>query len=341
VTLILTCATRRSIVQVSDRRLTVDGRLYDDNTTKAVFYCGRVAIAYTGDARIAGQDTAEWLSTKLTGHANLEEALRDAARSFEEHTARQRGRRPSLAVVACGWATYKGAGTPRPFVCTVSNFLTEDGEWSADNKLEVSQRLDWLDSGRSHLLVCAGQGLNSRELARLDVAIRDSLRQRSEPFGLASALGEMIRQVSDDGTERGRRVGKGLIVQALSREAVLAGRGMILSPLTPDANSAIYLAQDGSTDRWLSPWVACGGGVFIGGGGPAGGPGSMTEQIEAQARSVPIVLPVGQSSVRVSCPFCAREGKDTLIEAELDEGEVERRTFCGGDKGHPLHVVRQ
>src|SRR5262249_48610065 len=105
VTLILTCATRRSIVQVSDRRLTVDGRLYDDNPTKAVFYCGRVAIAYTGDARIAGQDTAGGLSGKLTGHANLEEALGDVARSFEELLARRRGRRPSLAVVASGWAT--------------------------------------------------------------------------------------------------------------------------------------------------------------------------------------------------------------------------------------------
>jgi hypothetical protein len=48
-TLILTCLTHEHIVQVADRRLTMpDGTLYDDDTNKAVFYCGRVAVAYTG-----------------------------------------------------------------------------------------------------------------------------------------------------------------------------------------------------------------------------------------------------------------------------------------------------
>jgi len=59
-----------------------------------------------------------------------------------------------------------------------------------------------------------------------------------------------------------------LIVQALSRGAIMSGNGrLILSPLTPNANSAIYMAPDGRVDRWESPFLACGGMVITGGGG--------------------------------------------------------------------------
>jgi hypothetical protein len=170
--------------------------------------------------------------------------------------------------------------------------------------------------------------------------MRGALRTRSAPQGLAAVLGETIRDIADDGTERGTRVGKGLIVQALSRQAVIAGNAIIVSPLTPAVNSAIYVAPDGTADRWESPWIACGGGVLVGGGGPAGGPGSMSEQIEAQVRSAPIVMPPGESTMRVRCPFCARAGEATDVDAELAEAETERRIHCKGDRGDPLIVVR-
>jgi len=66
--LIITAVTRDGIVQVSDRRLTKGGQVYDDSSNKAVcISCsdGRSAISYAGLAEIGGQRTDEWLADCL------------------------------------------------------------------------------------------------------------------------------------------------------------------------------------------------------------------------------------------------------------------------------------
>ncbi|MCL5962180.1 MAG: hypothetical protein M1358_23170 [Chloroflexi bacterium] len=67
-TLIITAVTRDGIVQVSDRRLTKDGQVYDDSSNRAICVScsdGRLAISYTGLAEIGGQRTDEWLADYL------------------------------------------------------------------------------------------------------------------------------------------------------------------------------------------------------------------------------------------------------------------------------------
>jgi|GEM_PF-7090825 len=214
-TLILTCGTREVVVQVSDRRLTLpDGGLFDDNTTKAVCYCGRVAIGYTGVAKIQGLDTAEWIAKTVAPHDQLEPALAAVAASLAPIIGTQR-----IAIVASGWATLEEKN-PRAFACTISNFQDEQGGWLPKARPQITRRLEWLDPGEPYLLSVAGQQLTATEQTSLDQKIRQALKEKNIPFGLAEALGEQVRRISDDGSERGKRVGKGLIVQALSRTAV-------------------------------------------------------------------------------------------------------------------------
>jgi hypothetical protein len=270
-TLILTCATRESVVQVSDRRLTRDGQLVDDNTTKAIYYCGRVAIGYTGVAKIQGVDTAERLARELAPHEQLEPALAAVAASLGPTLAAQHEpEKQWLAIVASGWATWKGTNL-RPFVSTVSNFLDDQGQWLEKARPQFVHRLDWLDPGNPYLLSIAGQQLGDDEIQELDRHIRRALKAQNVPVGIVEALGEQIRAISDDGSKRGKRVGKGLIVQALSKQAIerqfREGRWGLATGLHSEVNSTIYVAPDGSTDRWESPWLVCGGGVMIGGGG--------------------------------------------------------------------------
>jgi hypothetical protein len=280
-TLILTAATRDFIVQVSDRRLTYpDGTLLDDNTTKAVFYCGRVAVGYTGSAKIQNRSTAEWLAHVIARHKDVEAGLDDAISQLERIASKYSPKILRLAFVATGWATEKLAGRldPAAFIYTVSNILAADGTWLQDPIPRWVKRLEWLESSASYILGIAGQDLTNLEKQAIDqmvsASLRSSMKGQNPPNGLARALGETIRKIASEASERGKRVGSGLIVQALSKKAVMSGIGrMILSPLTPDANSAIYVAPDGRSDRWESPYIACDGRVFTGGGGsiPPGG----------------------------------------------------------------------
>jgi hypothetical protein len=68
-TLILTLGNCDQIIQLADRRLTVNGRLQDDELNKAgIFICAnaRLAFGFTGLARTHGFETQRWLLSALS-----------------------------------------------------------------------------------------------------------------------------------------------------------------------------------------------------------------------------------------------------------------------------------
>jgi len=259
---------RDDVIQVSDRRLTkADGTLHDDNTTKAVLYCNRAVIGYTGPAELEGMDTAQWIATQLTEFDQLEaglSAIAERARGLLSAWPKEIG---LFAVVASGWATHQGQEPPAACIAVLSNFRDSSLRWTDSASDGFRLDVEWIQERKPYVWNDAGQNLTANEREAVDQGIRDAMKSNDIP-GVAAVLGEQIRAISFGGDGRSAKVGAGLIVQRLSRKAVLAQNGMLLAGITAsDVNGSLYIAPDGSGAQWESPWVACGGGVLVGGGG--------------------------------------------------------------------------
>jgi len=138
VTLILTAANRRFVVQVSDRRLAypTTGETYDDEANKAlVLVCqtAKLAIAYTGLGRIGPLRTDEWLVEVLSdakaGQKNMPEVtelLAELATKAFSGIALPAARKRHAFVLA-GWYP-KGPDALSPIMWCISNYHGKDWE---------------------------------------------------------------------------------------------------------------------------------------------------------------------------------------------------------------------
>lgn len=95
-TLILTLGNNEQIIQISDRRLSCDGRVVDDESNKCgVLFCNnaRMAFGYTGLARWKNFITRDWLLKALHDSAppdftigeTLERLKTNAMETFQSH----------------------------------------------------------------------------------------------------------------------------------------------------------------------------------------------------------------------------------------------------------------
>ena len=128
-TLLLGMLNRRQAVLVADRRLTVDGRLVEDESNKAAtLICrdARLAIAFTGLARAGGFVTRRWLLDAVAEAAepdSLVKPLLDrftkAASDRFQTLAVARASDKRLTVLCVGYA--HDADGPRGMLALVSN----------------------------------------------------------------------------------------------------------------------------------------------------------------------------------------------------------------------------
>ncbi len=350
-TLILTCLTYEHIVQVADRRLTLPaGTLYDDDTNKAVFYCGRVAIAYTGLAQMEGKPTAEWIGSCMKDAAKAESAMNRVAERAESHLRQTSEPDKRLAVVATGWATLRGAQPLRSFICVASNFMTDSWEWELSAHERMVVRTIFLDESSSHLVFPAGQNLTRREAVHLNRLVRRAVAHGAPARALVRLLGDMVQSVADGKDDHAKRVGKGMIVHLLSRKALVEGRSMIMTPLTPDAHSFIYVSSGGRIDPFQGAVIACNGALltsFRGGTIPPGGKGVIRTEMEESARRHPIRVSADEIRYSSPCPFCAADARNRgspdpphIVEGELPLTDAEAWVYCRAATGHLLLIQR-
>jgi len=350
-TLIITCLAHEHIVQVADRRLTMpDGSLYDDDTNKAVYYCGRVAVAYTGLAIMEGKPTAEWIGSCMKDKAGTEQAMNHVASHADAHFQNTNPRERRLAVVAVGWSTLQGAQPPRPFLCVASNFLTDSWEWDTSAPRQMAVRTIFLRASSSHRIFVAGQRLTPEEKQRLDALVACAIAGSTPPTEWARFLGDAVRTVADGSDARATRVGKGLIIHLLSRKAAAEEHGMIVTPLNPDSHSFEYVSREGKIDPFQGAVIACDGSLltdFKGGSIPPGGKGRIRTEMEESAQGHPIRVAVNESRFSSPCPFCVAEALTSgsrdglhIVHGELPLNEVEAWVYCRGATGHLLLVQR-
>ena len=133
-TLILTLVATNKIVQVSDRRLTLDGEVCDSNANKLVCVgCddAHFSIGYTGVAEIAGQSTDYWLVDQIesifsSGHRDILNVYNELA---DKATTAVRGLRykgrpvhPKYKGLTLALAGFRQInGTTVPFLAYISN----------------------------------------------------------------------------------------------------------------------------------------------------------------------------------------------------------------------------
>ena len=350
-TLILTCLTHEHIVQVADRRLTqLDGSLADDDTNKVVFFQGRVAIAFAGISRMDGMPTADWIAYCIKDEEQTEAAMRGLAARAQRHLQLTNYPDKRLAIVATGWATFQGKEPLRPFICVASNFITSRWHWEPIASAQMNIYTGYLPENSSHFVFGAGQNLTKPETVQINRSVRRAVEHKATARAIVRILGETVQLVTDGSDERAQRVGRGMIIQLLSRQALHSGRIEITTPLTPDAHSFVYVSPAGRTNSFKGPRFASRGVVLSDFGGgiiPPSAKGYFRTQQEASARQTPILLSSTDIRYSAQCPFCASEARRKgsseslpLVTGDLPLTASEAWIYCGGDTGHLLLIQR-
>lgn len=142
-TLILALANKDYVVQISDRRLTADGVLVDDESNKSsVIFClnGRVACGFTGLAKAGRFVTHRWLLDTLHESAppdftigeTLQRLTVAATKTFLTHPDLRHvpGAGKRLALMFSGFVNHDGA--LRPGCAVISNFHNFAGNTAYD-----------------------------------------------------------------------------------------------------------------------------------------------------------------------------------------------------------------
>lgn len=132
-TLILTLGNNEQIIQISDRRLSCDGRLVDDESNKCgVLFCSnaRMAFGYTGLARWKNFITPDWLLKALHDSAppdftigeTLERLKTNAMETFQRHPALRNADKTfkRLAIMFSGYINLDSK--PRQGCAILSNY---------------------------------------------------------------------------------------------------------------------------------------------------------------------------------------------------------------------------
>lgn len=263
-TLVLSCLTQEYVVQVSDRRLTFidDGTVKDDDTNKAVVFCGHIAFGYTGLDKLDGVPTDHWLMRVLGNgpqsplsevNGRVESAATTAMASVPLEPQHKR-----QAFAAAGWA-HRAAFGLQPLAFCTSNFQDKSGHWSPLASRTFSTRYTGLRPTATFQIAEAGQRLHPPELSDLKAKLRRQIR--AGPAAAIMLLAQAIRTVAS----RNQMVGKKLMAVSLPKCAI--GVDFALTgPLTPqpesldflrDKPSALYLPSDAGEVVTYSPNYVC------------------------------------------------------------------------------------
>jgi len=262
VTLILGCATQKHAVQVSDRRLvTPDGQLFDDDTNKAVLFCGRMALSYTGLAELDGKRTDLWLTEVLSSCQSLSDAvyaIRDRSTSIFQSIALP----PQLkrhAFVGVGWSRRSAEEPYRPMLCSISNAQDDELNWIPVPREEFRVRVFLLQESHRLGFMSAGQSLDVRDTISLR---RNLLRCAARGIGPRSLLKLLVSAI-DKVAATNPTVGRNLLSISLPLEAVGSPDLFVVSaPPSESSLSFLYMPVGSGRVIQYGPSFVCQGVVM-------------------------------------------------------------------------------
>lgn len=132
-TLILAGGNQEYVALMSDRRLSGDGEIYDDEANKAIILATpdcRLTFAFTGVAKWGAFDTLKWLLAVLANEVNstkYEDIYNLLAKITSEATIafKELPKDAMLTIVAIGYV-YKFSSTPQLICWEITNFNNVD-----------------------------------------------------------------------------------------------------------------------------------------------------------------------------------------------------------------------
>lgn len=273
-TLILSCLTKNTVFQISDRRLTnaaCPSEVLDDERNKAVVVDGRIVFGYTGLSEIRGEKTDDWLA-RIVSKASTRDMSQVACQIRDAATEDfGRMRLPSQykyqAFQGAGWFRLKGEEHLCPGIVTIDNGIDhQTGSWlpAPMSEFRVSSQFPSKMPGEC-VLNSVGFTPSIQEKSAIVRLLRKCVKhRRATPHAVQHALIISMRWLSS----RNPTIGPGLMAVCLPKKSVekseRTGQLMMLASAPNESTPTfVYVSATGLT-TWFGPHFVGGGSVITG-----------------------------------------------------------------------------
>lgn len=258
-TLLQTVFSRERVIQVSDRRLTLNGEVFDDEYTKLVCWNQTFTAGFTGIARIdrrGRKSTSEWIAEVLCDYSAFEPGVQALRQEAENRVSKLPWADKRLAIVIAGFDFRQV-----PLVAEIANFDTTTNVTEDANSFQA--RCAQVPPERMAFTHAVGARLGDLECRLLSRYVPRLLR-KDRLNGHNRAIKVMV--------ENQRRVHRkdlsvGADAQAVTIPSAQMGHGIVMSNLDgtdipAHSSSYVYFDQHGFRYRQLGPLMAQGGQVI-------------------------------------------------------------------------------
>jgi hypothetical protein len=255
VTLLQTVFSGDRIIQVSDRRLTLNGAVFDDEYTKLVCWNQTFSAGFTGIARVdrrARKSTAEWIAEVLCDYTAFVPGVQALRLEAESRVSKLSWADKRLAIVVAGFDFRQ-----IPLVAEIANFDTATNVTHDPDSFRL--RYAQPPPGRTTGSHSVGAGLGDLEQRLLSRYVPRILR-KDKANGHNRAIKLLV--------ENQRRVHRkdplvGADAQAVTIPSTQMGHGIVMSNLDgtdipSHSSSFVYFDQHGFRYKQLGPLMAQG-----------------------------------------------------------------------------------
>ncbi|MBU4518566.1 MAG: SEC-C domain-containing protein [Gammaproteobacteria bacterium] len=208
-TIILSLGNIDQVIQISDRRLSSNGRLIEDESNKAgILFCpnARLAFGYTGLARYGTFKTFDWLLTALheagppdfIAHSILERVRLNATRTFQEHPVLRSAPRSAKKISILFSGYIYGNGAPQQGYALISNYVNIDTGYQFDVTQDefISRYFSANDFAANPTLIQRIGNWNG--ITELDMyRLRQVLNERKPPQAILNIAIDFIKNLAD------------------------------------------------------------------------------------------------------------------------------------------------
>lgn len=258
-TLLQTVFSAERVIQVSDRRLTLNGKVFDDEYTKLVCWNQTFTVGFTGIARIdrrARESTSEWIAKILCDYPAFLLGVQALRQEAENRVSKLPWADKRLAIVVAGFDFRQ-----LPLVAEIANFNTTTNISGNPNVFRL--RYAQVPQGHSTHTHSVGALLGDLEQRLLSRYVPRILR-KDKINGHNRAIKVLV--------ENQRRVHRrdfmvGADAQAVTIPSSQMGHGIVMSNLDGTdiparSSSFVYFDQQGFQYKQLGPLMAQGGQVI-------------------------------------------------------------------------------